>query len=170
LFTLRFADSQTYIPPMNRRVLLVSALIFGALPIASAAQDMASVVERWQADHTIVFDASEVDLADLAWIARPVVVFADNPNQPQFVEQMRLLQADAAELDIRDVIIIVDTDPAARSSVRQTLRPRGFSLVLIDKDGRVNLRKPDPWSVREIARQIDKMPLRLQEVREGLAD
>jgi hypothetical protein len=154
---------------MNRRALLLSGLIFFVLPVTSRAQSAASVVERWQADHTIVFDAAEVDLAELAWIARPVVVFADNPNQPQFVEQMRLLQADLTELDIRDVIIITDTDPAARTLVRQTLRPRGFSLVLIDKDGRVNLRKPDPWSVREIARQIDKMPLRLQEVRERLA-
>jgi hypothetical protein len=126
-----------------------------------------SVVERWQADHTIIFEASEVELSDFLYIARPVIVFADNPNQPEFRQQMQLIEADPAGFDIRDVIVIVDTDPAARSAIRQELRPRGFNLVLIDKDGRVNLRKPEPWDVREISRQIDKMPLRLQEIREG---
>lgn len=133
------------------------------------AQAAGDVIARWTADQSTVFDASEVVLDDLLWVARPVVVFADSPDQPQFLEQMRLLQADATELGIRDVIIIVDTDPDARSALRQTLRPRGFSLVLVDKDGRVNFRKPDAWSVREISRQIDKMPLRLQEVRERLS-
>lgn len=126
-----------------------------------------SVVERWEADHTTIFDASEVVLADLLYIARPVIVFADNPNQPEFRQQMQLLEADISGLDVRDVILIVDTDPAARTAIRQELRPRGFNLVMIDKDGRVNLRKPEPWDVREISRQIDKMPLRLQEIREG---
>ncbi len=51
--------------------------------------------------------------------------------------------------------------------VRTTLRPRGFSLVIVDKDSRVMLRKPDPWDVREISRAIDKTPLRQQEVREA---
>jgi hypothetical protein len=126
-----------------------------------------SVVERWQADHTIIFDASEIVLADLLYVARPVIVFADNPNQPEFREQMQLIAQDMTGFDVRDVIVIVDTDPAARSAIRQELRPRGFNLVLIDKDGRVNLRKPEPWDVREISRQIDKMPLRMQEIREG---
>jgi hypothetical protein len=145
-----------------------------AQDVAVVADDTATdgtaltVVERWEADHTTIFDASEVELADLLYVARPVVVFADNPNQPEFRQQMQLFQADLAGLDIRDVILIVDTDPAARSAIRQELRPRGFNLVLIDKDGRVNLRKPEPWDVREISRQIDKMPLRLQEIREGL--
>ena len=160
--------------------ILACATAFTALPLAAQAVAAADteteaqiteeldVVARWQADHTIVFDASEVTLADLEWIARPVVVFADSPNQPQFIEQLNLLLGDLSALDIRDVIIITDTDPAAGSDARRILRPRGFSLVLVDKDGRVNFRKPDPWSVREITRQIDKMPLRLQEIRERL--
>jgi len=34
----------------------------------------------------------------------------------------------------------------------------------VGKDGRVALRKPAPWSVRELSRSIDKMPLRQQEM------
>jgi hypothetical protein len=126
-----------------------------------------TVLERWEADPTVIFDASEVVLSDFLYVARPVIVFADSPNQPEFLQQMRLFDADMSGLVIRDVVLVVDTDPAARSDVRQELRPRGFNLIMIDKDGRVNLRKPEPWDVREISRQIDKMPLRLQEIRGG---
>jgi hypothetical protein len=182
LFALAFGfrGADPYMRGMRRGLILLTVL--AALGGAVAAQEVAvvegeavatdgtelSVIERWEADHTTIFDASEIVLADLLYVARPVIVFADNPNQPEFRQQMQLFQADLAGLDIRDVILIVDTDPAARSAIRQELRPRGFNLVLIDKDGRVNLRKPEPWDVREISRQIDKMPLRLQEIREGL--
>ena len=36
--------------------------------------------------------------------------------------------------------------------------------ILIGKDGQVKLRKPSPWNIREIARVIDKMPIRQQEI------
>lgn len=153
-------------------ILFSCAAALSVVPLAAqtevAAAEGQSVLERWQGDPTIVFDAADVTLDELKWVARPIVVFADSPNQPQFIEQMRLLQGDLAELGIRDVIIITDTDPAGASDARRILRPRGFSLVLVDKDGRVNFRKPDPWSVREITRQIDKMPLRIQEIRDRL--
>ena len=96
--------------------------------------------------------------------ARPVVVFADSAADPRFAEQMDLIIAEIERLAERDVVVITDTDPAARSDIRIALRPRGFMLTLVAKDGRVNLRKPNPWSVRELTRAIDKMPLRQQEM------
>jgi len=42
--------------------------------------------------------------------------------------------------------------------------------VLIGKDGGVKLRKPFPWSVRELSRSIDKMPMRQQELRDRRDD
>ncbi|MGB0659705.1 MAG: DUF4174 domain-containing protein [Mangrovicoccus sp.] len=107
-------------------------------------------------------------LAELQWIARPVIVFADTPNDPRFIQQMQRLTARPAPLIERDVVVITDTDPAARSPLRQELRPRGFSMVLIGKDGQVKLRKPAPWDVRELTRVIDKSPIRQQEVKDRL--
>jgi hypothetical protein len=66
----------------------------------------------------------------------------------------------------RDVIVITDTDGAAMSDVRTTLRPRGYMMALVGKDGRVALRKPEPYDVRELSRSIDKMPLRQQEIQD----
>ncbi|PPB80316.1 uncharacterized protein DUF4174 [Albidovulum inexpectatum] len=119
-----------------------------------------------ETDRLEILPAAEVRLEDFVWKKRPIVVFADSPNDPAFVNQMLYLADDPQELIKRDVVVIVDTDPSQKSAVREKLRPRGFSMVLLDKDGAVKLRKPLPWSVREIVRAIDKFPLRQQEIRD----
>lgn len=111
--------------------------------------------------------AADVALDDYLWQKRPVVVFADSAEDPAFRTQMEYLARDAQSLEDRDVVVITDTDPAARSTVREKLRPRGFSLVIMEKDGKVALRKPMPWHVREIVRAIDKFPLRRQEIEDA---
>lgn len=111
-------------------------------------------------------EAGDVPLEAYLWVNRPIIVFADTPADPRFQQQIELLKQGEDMLEDRDVVVLTDTDPAARSPVRQKLRPRGFQLVLVDKDGVVKLRKPFPWSVREITRSIDKTALRMQEVEE----
>lgn len=105
-------------------------------------------------------------LEDFQWLNRPMVVFADTERDPRFAQQMELLDAFPDELIERDVVVLTDTDPAAKSALRERLRPRGFMMVLVGKDGVVYLRKPQPWSVREISASIDKLPLRQQEIRD----
>ena len=114
-----------------------------------------------------VMPANEADPAEFMWQARPLVIFADTAADPAFVEQLAAVQRDPRPLLLRDVVVITDTDPAAASPWRRQLRPEGFSLVLMDKDGQVKQRKPVPWSVREITRAIDKFPLRRQEIGRG---
>jgi len=149
----------------NRLATLALAAILPATAPAFAV-DEASALARWEADHTVVLDAEEVKLTDFHWLARPVVVFADSPADPRYRQQMDYLAARMDELAVRDVVVIVDTDPDGQSELRTKLRPRDFMLVLIGKDGGVRLRKPFPWDVREITRSIDKMPLRQQEMRD----
>lgn len=129
------------------------------LPLAALAQDSPAFAP---------VTGAEVKLDAYLYLKRPVVVFADSPNDPNFARQMALLERDAAGLETRDVVVIVDTDPAAKSEIRQKLRPRGFSLVLMDKDLKPVIRKPLPWDVREIVAAIDKFPLRRQEMLERL--
>lgn len=108
--------------------------------------------------------AADAAPRDFLWTQRPVVVFADTADDPAFVRQMQALRARPEALAERDVIIVTDTDPAANSAWRRQFHPRGFSLVIIDKDGQVKQRRPAPWDVREITRAIDKFPLRRQEI------
>ena len=137
---------------------LFALIVAALLPFSALAQETANFAP---------VPAAEVVLGDLMFLKRPVVVFADSPNDPNFIRQMDLIGRDPAALLARDVVVIVDTDPAARSELRKKLRPRGFSLVILDKDLKTTLRKPLPWDVREITHAIDKFPLRRQEIQQG---
>jgi len=106
------------------------------------------------------------DLSQFVWEKRPIVVFADSPADPNFGQQIEYLESRAQELLDRDVVVLTDTDPSEESALRTKLRPRGFMLVLIGKDGGVKLRKPYPWDVRQLMRAIDSMPMRQREIRE----
>jgi hypothetical protein len=142
------------------------------LPFAAVAQDStaeapaADAVETPAEPRVGPVSGADVTIEQFHWDLRPVVVFADGPNDPLFMRQMEWINRELGPLADRDVVVIVDTDPEARTPVRQRLRPRGFSLVLMDKDGEVKMRKPQPWSVREITRAIDRFPLRRQEMLE----
>ena len=103
-------------------------------------------------------------LTNFEWTHRPIVVFANSPYDANFILQIRLLENNIKALQERDVLVLIDTDPARNTGLRQKLRPRGFALLLIGKDGQVKLRKPFPWNVRELSRVIDKMPMRRQEM------
>lgn len=148
------------------RALALTTAIAAAAPL-HAAEGVDDAVAAWEADPLRVFDAAEIDLDAFQWRARPVVVFANSTFDPAFTEQMENLLDEGEQLIERDVVIVADTDPDGGSEIRRRLRPRGFMMVLIGKDGEVELRKPQPWTVRELSRSIDKMPLRRQELREG---
>lgn len=152
---------------MTKQSFLSGIIAAALLAFPAAAADTLPLVDRWEMDRTQFFDAADVDLGELLYVARPVVVFANSPRDPAFVEQLDELTAELDQLAERDVIIVLDTDPEGRSDLRQRLRPRGFMMVLIGKDGQVKLRKPLPWTVREISRSIDKMPMRRREMREN---
>ena len=170
---------------MTRALILVTAMTLAALPAAVTAQDdqlAAAATELAQADPQanegpidenlpldptdLIVSAEGVSLSDFHWVKRLVVVLADSPADPRYVQQMQFLMDRPDALADRDVIIITDTDPGARTAVRRELRPRGFMLTVISKDGTIITRKPSPWDVREITRSIDKQPLRQQEVRD----
>jgi len=144
---------------MTPRIL---ALVLSALlPVSVWAADGTAT-----AADTLIRPAEDTELSAFLWINRPIVIFADTPADPRYQEQLDKLTADAERLLDRDVVVLTDSDPSARSPIRQQLRPRGFQFVLIDKDGSIMLRKPYPYSVREVTRTIDKTPMRQREVEE----
>ena len=112
-------------------------------------------------------NAADLSLDEFLWIARPIVVFADTPAAPRFIEQLELIAARPDPLLERDAVLIIDTDPSARSEIRTALRPRGFSIVVVAKDGTIGLRRPAPRDVREIVRAIDNFQLRQEEMLRG---
>lgn len=150
---------------MNHTTPLVFAAFFGAIAAAPLGAQTSDAETEEMAPKPIV----ELNLQDFLWEKRPIVVFADSERDPAFIRQLDLLEDRKEALAERDVVILTDTDPDAMSELREKLRPRGFMLVLLGKDGDVKLRKPFPWSVRELSRSIDKMPMRQQEIRDRQA-
>jgi hypothetical protein len=155
--------------------LALAIALAGAVPGQASGQDVAAVPAATVTDALpgpaagtadLPLDGAEVTLSEFLWTARPVIVFANTAEDPSFQRQMDLLRERPDALADRDVVVIVDTDPDALSDLRRNLRPRGFSLVIVDKDGTVVQRKPAPWTVREITHAIDRLPLRRQEIRE----
>lgn len=142
---------------MKPALAFVIAAFFAVPALAQSAMETPAP-ERIEA-------ADTADLSTFLWKNRVLLIFADNESDPRFTEQMALLDVRPEDLAERDLVIITDTDPAAQSALREKFRPRGFMLMLIGKDGSVYLRKPRPWSTREISRSIDKMPIRREELR-----
>lgn len=147
---------------MNHLVVFVIAVFIPSIVLGQAQEVLATDTTAELAIPATV----DTNLNDFLWVARPVVVFADSPADPQFKKQIALLEELPDELSLRDVVVITDTDPSANTPLREELRPRGFMMVLIGKDGTVLLRKPLPWDVRELSRSIDKLPARQQEMRD----
>lgn len=147
----------------------ILALVFLALAAPLAWAQSADGAETALPER-LILPGDVADLNDFVWTNRPLVVFADSPNDPRFVQQMAFIREGLDELAERDVVVLTDTDPAADSALRERLHPRGFMLVLIGKDGTIYLRKPLPRDVREISRVIDKMPMRQQEIEDRRGD
>ncbi len=146
----------------------IPAIAFATL-LAFPAAGQDSGLSAEQPSALAPMEAVDVELDEFLWLKRPIVVLADTPADPNFQEQIALLLERPDELLKRDVVLIVDTNPNAGTEIRTRLRPRGFMLTLIGKDGRVNLRKPFPWNVREITHAMDKWPLRQKEIRDAKA-
>ncbi len=146
--------------------IMTLALALPALAQDETQADAPAAEPAPDAELPLIQPGTDRTLDEFLWIKRPIVVFADSAADPRYVEQINLLSDRIEALRIRDVIVLTDTDPSARSDLRRELRPRGFALVVIGKDGTIITRKPLPWNVREISRAIDKMPLRQQEIRE----
>lgn len=148
---------------MNRRTLISTGLAGLVAPTLARATDGS---EDQDVAMPSIFPEEPEPLEAYLWRNRPVVIFADTGQDLLFRRQMELLEEGEGMLQERDVVVLTDTDPDAHGPLRTKLRPRGFQLVLIGKDGGVKLRKPRPWTVRELSRTIDKMPLRQQEIRQ----
>jgi len=151
----------------------VIALLPGNAPAATDGLDepaeALSALEIVEAAEGLsILDAADVDPDDFVWEWRILAVMADTPSDPAFLRQMRAIESRPGDLYERDVVVITDTSRDSGSVLRQRLRPRGFMLAIIDKDGEVKQRRPAPRDVREINAVIDRFPLRRQEILERL--
>ena len=110
--------------------------------------------------------------------ARPLLIFAREPTDPQLQIQVRTLQEHAAEAHDRDLVAIAlpynnpgpgalqltaaDAEAARR---RFGVTPDDFVVILLGKDGGVKLRSKKPLTMENLKETIDAMPMRQDEMR-----
>ncbi|MEM9146850.1 MAG: DUF4174 domain-containing protein [Pseudomonadota bacterium] len=107
------------------------------------------------------FSAAATPLEPLRWEARPILVFAEE-GDPRLAEQLSRFELDRADLDERENVVIVDTEPG--SALRQRFRPAAFTVILVGKDGGEKFRRNDLVNPDELHALIDTMPMRRREM------
>ena len=146
------ATQKQYVNILGTFLVITALLLVSFAKVADTEENYFREVEK------------NTNIKGFEWAQRPIVIFANSDKDPNFISQIEFLSQDIKALKERDIVVLVDTNPSIPSALRKKLRPHGFAFILIGKDGQVKLRKPSPWNIREIARVIDKMPIRQQEI------
>ncbi|MEM6973470.1 MAG: DUF4174 domain-containing protein [Pseudomonadota bacterium] len=131
---------------------------------ASAA--LLAAIALGQAGFPIAAGALDADLATYRWANRPIVVFADSDEDPRLKDQLDRFLQGSAQLEARDNVVLLDTDPVALSPLRRRFRPEGFTVILVGKDGGEKLRANQVLPIATLNATIDRMPMRRREMRE----
>lgn len=103
-------------------------------------------------------DSPPLEISAYAGIATLIVIFADEPEDADFMAQLDILRARSDAFARRNVVLLTDTAPSAEGPLRQSLRPRGFGILLIDTEGVLKQRRRTVTDARTLIRQIDQMP------------
>ncbi len=152
--------------------ILFSALLFMMMAYDSKAEtDSASA----SADSPV-----EVNLSELRWEKRVLLIFTDDVSNPDFGRQMQLLESDPEGLEIRKLVRFIlpengasaayENQPLSSESAAQIRNryadERPFTFILIGKDGGEKLRSHEVVEIEDLFAIIDRMPMRAREIRQ----
>ncbi|MCH8568471.1 MAG: DUF4174 domain-containing protein [Balneolales bacterium] len=122
----------------------------------------------------------ELNLEDLRWQNRVIILFAPSPEEHTYVHQMAELNSGKeglSERKLRIISVFYDGSPARIDDEKISSRSadsilerfsrdeQGFHLKLIGKDGGVKHTAETLVPNHELYRIIDRMPMRRNEIR-----
>ena len=122
-----------------------------------------------------------LDLRIFEWKNRVLVI---SGTESKYQNQLDYLKVNKNEFINRDMVVILinkdgskisqdglknfkNLDYESTSSIRKRFNFEDFSLILIGKDGEVKYRINEPVKINKIFELIDKMPMRMQEIKES---
>lgn len=118
------------------------------------------------------------DLSQHLWRDRLLVLVADDPQNSDFVEQLRTLEQERAGVADRDLRIFrlvaydgwIDQNALSKEDVAQLRRTFGVpigqeQLILVGLDGEIKRRAKLSTEILEVFAEIDAMPMRRNELR-----
>ena len=133
---------------MNKPALLLLTVTAMMLPSITSAQD---------------------DLSQYRDKNRLLLVFAPSKSDSRWQKQNALLKESAEAFRDRDLVrfdyLEKGGTPGTALRTRYEIKPGQFRVLLIGKDGHVASGGPTPVSLAELTGQIDRMPMRRDEMR-----
>ena len=112
---------------------------------------------------------AQSDLSRYRGKNRLLLVFAPSKADPRWQAQNALLTGSAAEFKERDLVKLDYLEQGGNNSAalrgRYKIKPGQFRVLLIGKDGQVASGGPTPLKLSALTEQIDKMPMRREEMR-----
>lgn len=138
--------------------LCINGLLAFGVQAADLSPEAPPAAARMSGLEVLQPDASASEMTDHIGVSRLIVMFADEPDDADFIAQIEMLRSRADDLAERDVVLLTDTAPAEEGPLRQSLRPRGFNIILIDSTGTLAQRRGTVTDVGRLIRQIDEMP------------
>ena len=100
---------------------------------------------------------------------RLLLIFAPSKSDPRWQKQDELLQRSAEAFRDRDLVRLdyleIGGTPATAVRAHYGVKPGQFRVLLIGKDGHVASGGPTPVALHELTEQIDRMPMRREEMR-----
>jgi hypothetical protein len=122
-------------------------------------------------------------MSDYQWKKRPVVVFAPSEGDARFVRQKAVFNGARTNFLDRDVVVVYVTGgsvshdlgagpgmSAAALRTRFRASEGAFRVLLIGKDGGIKLDSPVPLTASDLFGEIDRMPMRRDEIRKRSTD
>ena len=122
-----------------------------------------------------------LDLRSFEWKNRVLII---SGTESKYQNQFDYLKVNKNEFIDRDMVVILinkdgskisqdglknfkSVDYESASSIKKRFNFEDFSLILIGKDGGVKYRAHEPVKINKIFELIDKMPMRMQEIKES---
>jgi hypothetical protein len=147
---------------MSMRSIMLGISLAGLLVPCAQAADLASPPPALSGGipglEALQPDMSSSDLSGYVGLASLIVIFADAPDDADFVAQIDILRPSVDDLVAQNVVLLTDTAPSESGPLRQSLRPRGFSIILIDSTGTLVQRRGTVTDAQMLIRQIEQMP------------
>ena len=126
-------------------------------------------------------DAMSLDLSAYQWKNRLLLLFAPHRDDPELNALQKQIMAQIGGVKDRDLVIFQlfeqegsrvdkkDLSPDTVSWLRKRYAAdvNQFIVVLVGKDGGVKLKQVGPVDLEDIFARIDRMPMRIQEMRES---
>ncbi|TVR28799.1 MAG: DUF4174 domain-containing protein [Balneolaceae bacterium] len=121
---------------------------------------------------------SDLDLSELRWQNRVLVIFAGDIESVKYQEQLRLIRDRMEGIKDRDLKVIsifedgnsnmdgVNLSSSSVNLIRKRFEAKNniFRFILIGKDGAVKLNSPETVSMDVLFERIDQMPMRRREI------